>query len=414
MTRLRSLVAWGCFVGGCALLIIVGGMVWRGQPWAFIVYAEKPLPHLAAAVAGLLAWYFLLWGRGDPKGFILRVAGKGFLVAISAVLSFAVAEVAVRSVLQGQQQENSLEKLKKLRQEGKPIPIKSANPLAVIIEPSSDTNLFYELMPNINTNFGNRTLRTNGDGMRESRDYAVAKPENTVRVVGIGDSGMFGWGLDQDQDYMAVLEDALNARGDGRVYEVLNLAVPGYNTQLEVECLRERGLKYKPDIVIVGWCLNDFFLPFFMLEKEDFTRRDRSYVYDFLFLRQRFYDAAAGHQFVDRHSLNFDQVDEHMKMGTDTAGVTQALRELKALSEREGFRVLVFGPMEQNIKEICASVGLEYYSTLDRIPLDAYPIEWAVHAMHPRKEGHQVLGEKLSEHLGALGWLEPSGRADSP
>jgi lysophospholipase L1-like esterase len=406
--------AWGCFAAGLLLFVIVGGMVWRGRPWAFIVYAEKPIPHFLAGVAAWLVWYVLVFGRNDIKGTLLRFAGRSVLVLVSAVLSFAVAEVAVRAVLMGRQQDNSLERLKKLRQEGRPIPIKSANPLAAIIEPSDDTNLFYELMPNMDMLFGSRTLKTNADSMRESRDYAIEKRPDTVRILGIGDSGMFGWGLDQDHDYLAVLERTLGEQGAGRTYEVMNLAVPGYNTQLEVEALRSKGLKYHPDIVVVGWCVNDFYLPFFMLQKENFARRDRSYVWDFLFHRSRFYDAAAGHQFVDRHTFDLEQVDEHMKAGTDVAGVTRAMEDLKALSDQEGFRVLVFGPMSKDIIDVCKAVDVPYYCTFERIPLDAYPLEWAIHTMHPRKEGHAVLAQKLKEHLESMGWLASGAAASAP
>jgi hypothetical protein len=183
--------------------------------------------------------------------------------------------------------------------------------------------------------------------------------------------------------------------------------VPGYNTQLEVEALRDKGLKYKPDVVVIGWCLNDFYLPFFMLQKENFRRRDVSYLYDLLFNRAHFIEAAAGHQFVDRHEMEFSQIDEHMKAGADAAGVTAALRDLKAMGAENGFEVLVFGPMEKDIKSICDEVGVAYCSTLDEIPVDKYPLEWAVHFMHPRAPGHKVLAELLGKQLQERGWLDP-------
>lgn len=34
--------------------------------------------------------------------------------------------------------------------------------------------------------------------------------------------------------------------------------MPGYDTVQEVEPLRERGLRYSPDLVLLGVCLNDF------------------------------------------------------------------------------------------------------------------------------------------------------------
>jgi hypothetical protein len=46
----------------------------------------------------------------------------------------------------------------------------------------------------------------------------------------------------------------------GRQYQVLNMGVGGYQTLQEVELLRSRGLKYDPDYVLIGFCINDFHL----------------------------------------------------------------------------------------------------------------------------------------------------------
>ena len=55
--------------------------------------------------------------------------------------------------------------------------------------------------------------------------------------------------------------------------------MPGYNTRLECELLRGKGLAYKPDIVVVGWCNNDYSLPLFLLQETDFRCLDISFVY---------------------------------------------------------------------------------------------------------------------------------------
>jgi hypothetical protein len=85
--------------------------------------------------------------------------------------------------------------------------------------------------------------------MREDRDYPEARRPGSVRILGIGDSGMYGWACEQDENYLAILETNLNRRGDGVFYEVLNTGVPGYNTQQEVQALKEKWARYKPDIV---------------------------------------------------------------------------------------------------------------------------------------------------------------------
>ena len=87
------------------------------------------------------------------------------------------------------------------------------------------------------------------------------------------------------------------------------------------------------------------------------------------------------------------------------------MRDLKALSEQHGFKVIVMGSMRREALEICDRVGLPYYDLNQRIARDAYPEEWAVHFMHPRPEGHRVLAERLEAELIKRGWLPPAPAA---
>ncbi len=40
-------------------------------------------------------------------------------------------------------------------------------------------------------------------------------------------------------------------------YEIINLAIPGYNTVQELILLKEWGFTYRPDLIIVGFAPND-------------------------------------------------------------------------------------------------------------------------------------------------------------
>jgi hypothetical protein len=95
---------------------------------------------------------------------------------------------------------------------------------------------------------------SNRQGYRD-RDHTLAKPAGTYRIVVLGDSIAAGLRVERNQDiFPAVLERLLNQRGLRA--EVINLAVSGYNTQQQVETLRERGLGYHPDLVLVAYTLS--------------------------------------------------------------------------------------------------------------------------------------------------------------
>lgn len=120
---------------------------------------------------------------------------------------------------------------------------------------SDDPLLRYELAPG-STN-GDSVI--NRDGLRD-REFPLAKPPHTFRIACIGDSITFGFGVDQAADtYPKRLEYLLNTycATPDQHFEVMNFGVPGYNLKEIVENVQVRVLKYHPDLVIYGYCLND-------------------------------------------------------------------------------------------------------------------------------------------------------------
>jgi len=94
----------------------------------------------------------------------------------------------------------------------------------------------------------------NGDGMRD-RDHEVARSPGIRRVVCLGDSTTLGWGVSPPEAYPQVLEEMLEAGGDST--EVLNVALGGWSTRQELIAYRRIVRKYRPDVVLLGICLND-------------------------------------------------------------------------------------------------------------------------------------------------------------
>ena len=110
------------------------------------------------------------------------------------------------------------------------------------------------------TTYG-KPIIENADGFRD-REFAVPKPEGTYRILVLGDSFTWGIGLDVDETILKLLEQQLAAEETFRAVEVINAADPGANTVQQRLLLREKGLKYEPDQVLVIYNLNDIeYLP---------------------------------------------------------------------------------------------------------------------------------------------------------
>jgi len=96
-------------------------------------------------------------------------------------------------------------------------------------------------------------------------DFGVRGPgpsprdERTFRVLALGDSQTFGFGVLDDETYSVHLRDLLASRYPDRDVEVINAGAPGYGTVDEVIWLRERGHEVDPDLILVQFLsVNDF------------------------------------------------------------------------------------------------------------------------------------------------------------
>jgi hypothetical protein len=119
--------------------------------------------------------------------------------------------------------------------------------------------------PNASVTIWGITYAINSDGFRDDDRYSRKKPPDTFRIMAVGDSYTFGAGVELEDTYSKKLEKLLNERHPSplyRYYEVINAGIPGANTAMEVDFLREWGLKYNPDLVLVAFVLNDLEAPY--------------------------------------------------------------------------------------------------------------------------------------------------------
>jgi hypothetical protein len=79
-----------------------------------------------------------------------------------------------------------------------------------LVEPSEFEDVVYELKPRLDGTFRGRPVRTNSLGLGGA-GWSPRQPQHVFRVAGLGDSHMFGWGVGQDETYMHLVEQRLNA-----------------------------------------------------------------------------------------------------------------------------------------------------------------------------------------------------------
>jgi hypothetical protein len=113
--------------------------------------------------------------------------------------------------------------------------------------------------PNARQSYLNR-FRWNSLGYFD-HDYPEAKPPGVKRIVVIGDSYVESIQVPLSLTFHKLLEQALNTEGTadgGTHFEVIALGSSGTGQIHHHEVLKERALRYQPDLVIVTLCSNDF------------------------------------------------------------------------------------------------------------------------------------------------------------
>lgn len=94
---------------------------------------------------------------------------------------------------------------------------------------------------------------TNSLGMRGPEPG----PKNAARVLALGDSFTFGWGVPQGEEWIRVAAEEAGRRL-GAPVEGWNGGVNGYGTEGAIATLERVGPALSPDVVLLGFFANDF------------------------------------------------------------------------------------------------------------------------------------------------------------
>ena len=104
---------------------------------------------------------------------------------------------------------------------------------------------------------GDVVLWQDDEPRADAADVArVAAAPDAYTIVGLGDSIMYGVGQSKNVTYLEQARQRLAADGAPR-FEILNLAVPGYNTLQEDAVHRELGATLSPDLVLLHYWSDD-------------------------------------------------------------------------------------------------------------------------------------------------------------
>jgi len=194
-----------------------------------------------------------------------------------------------------------------------------------------------------NTSF---QVSTNSDGLRTSIE--VTDPKKSLRIMTLGCSTTFGWGVSDVETYPSRLQTLLTEAGYSTV-EVVNGGQPGY-TSFQGSWLWDSVLEdYKPDIVLIGYIVQDARKAAYSDKSQAILQGDNRFLKDNLLYRSKGYLAL-------RYGMGKVQVQAKERSSQDDGGVYRVppedyvvnLRSLTQKIKKTGAKPVLFGyPLER-------------------------------------------------------------------
>ena len=342
---------------------------------------------------------------------------------LSGLITLFLIEIGFRIVFYKQ----DTKVLSQMEKYAKPPHPKKNTPLGNLIRLNENPKIIYEWKPNTSAIFKGARIEINELGFR-GKVIPKQKGKNTVRIMGLGDSVMFGWGVGEGENFMEVLEKLLTEAYPTCDWEIVNTAVPGYTTWMEVETLAEKGLDYLPDLVIINFVNNDLQLPLFIAEQVNYFSLKNSFILDYFRSKQKPHEAFA----TTRAAIQAPNRPYHRRIPPKFQGLEgieaykASMTRLKELSEDHGFDILVVlnnpSKYPPGVVNILSELGLEvsaYKEDAKATFVQKHQISNPNEAFllskkdaHPSVIGHQFIAENIFMHL-SEGMLESLCPADS-
>lgn len=306
---------------------------------------------------------------------------------------------------------------------------------------SDNPLLGYELRPNARDSDREHSpeSKTNSHGQWD-RERQVEKPAGTRRILLLGDSVVFGGDV---FDYRHTLSGQLEGMLKKEGVEVLNFGVPGYCTRSEVELLKQKGVRFQPDLVVLLWVWNDY-VPSGDLGRT--VERTQPEFARWLFLRSHLFRALSlGLNLFSFRDLLMRVQDHQQALGDNN--VSEGFALLRELSQEHNFEVMVaiwpyFGPdgicelesyqLEPHtyrrvgptetltVEKLAEETALTahrlspFMTELTSLPEDQVAHYYTVDGMHATEAGCELGALALKRMLETTGWLGPTVPATEP
>jgi len=241
----------------------------------------------------------------------------------------------------------------------------------------------------------------------------AAADRDGFKIVALGDSILYGVSLVKADTYLEQARGVLAGRTK-RSVDILNLAVPGYNTMQEAVAYKEIENQIQPNLVIVHYWEDDAH-PYrvvggYVVDIGNVSEEGGRLVVRAIPLPPRLNDLLLV------HSRLYDMLNQvvvarnHINLPEDWTLVSRPLADLQERVQRAGGRLLVLAspeltdatpkPVEDldQVQQFAASRGIEVVDITQWVAgVSSKTI--AMDGCHFNAAGHRIIGEHLADYL---------------
>lgn len=172
-------------------------------------------------------------------------------VADASLVGFFLLAIYLPLVENGQEAMEALRARNRAHEQNPLYEVRPGDPIIYTLRPNAQGTFPFPKRESAHWNYA-----TNSSGLR-GPEIAPKNP-GLKRLLFLGDSYTFGWGLDREADaYPRQTEHLLNDDAGTTRAEVINAGIPGYNTVMEYHYLRRALDLFQPDAVVLSYMMND-------------------------------------------------------------------------------------------------------------------------------------------------------------
>jgi lysophospholipase L1-like esterase len=241
----------------------------------------------------------------------------------------------------------------------------------------------------------------------------ISNDDRGFKILGLGDSILYGVLLPKEETYLEQTRRLL-ARRSTRPVEVLNLAVPGYNTMQEDAAYKEIADAIEPDLVLVHYWQDDAHqyrvVNGYVVDLGDITEEEGRVVVrplplparlsDFLLLNSRLYDLL----------VRFVMVQARRSVPDVWARVSKPLADIQERVKRAGGRLLVLASpgLDQEsprpnadlprLRQLASARGIEVIDLSEWLQ-GVSTRQIALDGCHFNVEGQRLIAERFADYL---------------